>query len=431
MSRRFEAPVTPHGILAMVLATTFLAEGILRGELVATLIGFSLAILLVAAFMTVLLARSRWQGFSAGIEKTGDETYRIFPLAAPTIGTRKTNVTRVLFSLSLLRENGNSKNRIDFPLPEGYSAHKPKLPPRGRYAIDSAVCVVSDFAALFSLKTAPVHDLSGSFFTVPPRHLPVTPLEIPASAVSSVGGASSYLRSEELYEVRQYRAGDDPRKINWKVFAHSGDIAIREGELLPPPSSEYAVIFWAPGKEPPRPAQSERFGSMPKLVTRSEILAFETLVSRALSACLDALERGKTLRFPQNGNIVARSDDSNARDLILDALSRPTVRASRAILPEGSIAQNETILCFTLPHRPGKSGNSPDLSSYEAFRDRVIFYVGPEGYPRAKDDSRNKITNPFFENPEEREAREPHVASSDVNRFIARLKRSGYRARTV
>lgn len=63
-----------------------------------------------------------------------------------------------------------------------------------------------------------------------------------------IGGSSRreelvYQKTEDLTEHRPYTPGDDPRRINWKLFGHSGDLFVRQEELEPPPVSEYTLIL--------------------------------------------------------------------------------------------------------------------------------------------------------------------------------------------
>jgi uncharacterized protein (DUF58 family) len=51
------------------------------------------------------------------------------------------------------------------------------------------------------------------------------------------------IRSEELLEVRKYYPGDDARRINWKMFATSGELFMRIGEEIPPPTGEITLIL--------------------------------------------------------------------------------------------------------------------------------------------------------------------------------------------
>lgn len=50
-------------------------------------------------------------------------------------------------------------------------------------------------------------------------------------------------RSEELLEVRKYYPGDDARRLNWKVFAHSRELFLRVGEETPPPESRLLFVL--------------------------------------------------------------------------------------------------------------------------------------------------------------------------------------------
>jgi hypothetical protein len=51
------------------------------------------------------------------------------------------------------------------------------------------------------------------------------------------------LRTDNLIEHRPYMPGDDPRRINWKLFGHAGDLFVREGEREPPPHSQLLILI--------------------------------------------------------------------------------------------------------------------------------------------------------------------------------------------
>ncbi len=51
------------------------------------------------------------------------------------------------------------------------------------------------------------------------------------------------IRTDELLEVRKYYPGDDARRINWKMFAASGELFLRIGEEVPPPTGEVAIVL--------------------------------------------------------------------------------------------------------------------------------------------------------------------------------------------
>jgi len=70
--------------------------------------------------------------------------------------------------------------------------------------------------------------------------------------ISAVRKAAT--RSDELLEVRKYYPGDDIRRVNWKMFAHLGELYLRIGEEVPPPSAAVliAVDTAVPAKLQPR-----------------------------------------------------------------------------------------------------------------------------------------------------------------------------------
>lgn len=49
--------------------------------------------------------------------------------------------------------------------------------------------------------------------------------------------------STDFFENRKYFPGDDPRKINWKILAHTGELQIREVEKIPPKIGEISLVF--------------------------------------------------------------------------------------------------------------------------------------------------------------------------------------------
>ena len=59
---------------------------------------------------------------------------------------------------------------------------------------------------------------------------------------SSLTPELSLQRSDILIDHRPYTPGDDPRRINWKLYGHGGNLFVREGEREPPPHSALAVL---------------------------------------------------------------------------------------------------------------------------------------------------------------------------------------------
>jgi hypothetical protein len=52
----------------------------------------------------------------------------------------------------------------------------------------------------------------------------------------------SFQRTDNLVDHRPYVPGDDPRRINWKLYGHSSELLVREGEREPPPHSNITIV---------------------------------------------------------------------------------------------------------------------------------------------------------------------------------------------
>jgi hypothetical protein len=55
--------------------------------------------------------------------------------------------------------------------------------------------------------------------------------------------SSVFERTDNLVEHRPYVPGDDPRRINWKLYGHGGGLFIREGEREPPHHSNIIILI--------------------------------------------------------------------------------------------------------------------------------------------------------------------------------------------
>ncbi len=112
---------------------------------------------------------------------------------------------------------------------------------RGTYTGPTGYLVFED---LFGLARS-THSLAGR------RELRVYP-EVPGGErvppASELDGESMRRHnrrraSDDLIESRPYVAGDDPRRLNWKLYAHLGELLVRIGEHTPPPHGSVAVFL--------------------------------------------------------------------------------------------------------------------------------------------------------------------------------------------
>ncbi|MDR1317657.1 MAG: DUF58 domain-containing protein [Spirochaetales bacterium] len=76
---------------------------------------------------------------------------------------------------------------------------------------------------------------------------PVVSRETPVDIKNTGGGErtvkNARVSSDDLIEQRQYVPGDDPRRINWKLYGHSEELFVREGEKWGEPLSEIIIVI--------------------------------------------------------------------------------------------------------------------------------------------------------------------------------------------
>jgi uncharacterized protein (DUF58 family) len=74
--------------------------------------------------------------------------------------------------------------------------------------------------------------------------LPAPAAEFPFPAVPAGGNdrrpEPRFLRTDNLVDHRPYIPGDDPRRINWKLYGHAGDLFVRKGE--PEPHAQLGIL---------------------------------------------------------------------------------------------------------------------------------------------------------------------------------------------
>lgn len=80
------------------------------------------------------------------------------------------------------------------------------------------------------MKALALHELAETL-VVMPRTYPVAPLSLPGSRRLQPGGIAFAGRigdAEEFVSLRDYRAGDTPRRIHWKAWARTGRPVVKE-----------------------------------------------------------------------------------------------------------------------------------------------------------------------------------------------------------
>jgi hypothetical protein len=104
-----------------------------------------------------------------------------------------------------------------------------------------------------------------------------------------------FQRTDNLTDHRPYMPGDDPRRINWKLYGHAGDLFIREGEPEPPPHSKLVILVDTEFDPALYTLETARYG-------------IDLLCENALAIAVEYSERGMAMSVGYTGGILLAGD---------------------------------------------------------------------------------------------------------------------------
>lgn len=419
-------PISIFGMAFLIIGALLTLLGFSRGELAATISGITLLLYAFLALICVTVTRLFWRRMLISAEWSGLEYITLHP--APSVNhprfflfllfcdirfyvryaTKPENTDGASFLLSVPVTRKEIKQRV---LP----------PPRGVYRGDTPLLLISDLAGIFCLAIPqPDTRTAGTLVSHPVSESCTLPI-LPPGRSGQYAGKSTFKRSEELYETRPYLPGDDPRKINWKIFAHTGELSIREGELLPPPSSEYVIIV---NPFLPETARGDNRGAAK--------LRFEALVRRAAQIALYLSEKKRIVTImteTENGaceRVCVAPGEGNSRDAILGALAscrvhqEDTVQALMAAATSGK--PETTYLFFMMPEQ-----NVPSISR----QSNVLFLLGPVFDPLPPLSLRDKVACALFLDGHPREALNTRAYQARYAEALFMLKKGALDAQGI
>lgn len=358
--------VTAQGIVYMCGGLLFLGSGLFHGELLSTICGFTLLAYSCFALFHVCITwlfwkkcvfKLDWQNLNTfSVSVCSEHLFSLIPILA---------ITRFSTLYSTAPNTTSDKSwTITLPITSQKNSCVATLPSRGVYQAKSAQLMIKDIAGFFCISIKRSYMELPDVFTVMPVPEDVIFPEIPYSVSSIHKGKSTFKRSDDYYEVRPYTPGDDPRKINWKVFAHTGEMSIRQGELLPPPSMDYYFVINS---------------YVPVFPNMQQQLWFDVLINRAASVAIKMLNEKKSIVLVSINNegtvfkFRISPTETNCNDVLLNCFASPQLQC--AFIPGDKlfvdIPQAAPILFCTLPD------STPDLIALCSKKEKLFIYIGP------------------------------------------------------
>jgi hypothetical protein len=229
--------------------------GILKFEIGLTLIGGVLAILFtytaIAMFFSIqyITKNSQFSCSIQPVEARSSESITI-QIQADVPHPIIQKLPGIIFRYEVFLSTNDEKHiHIVHPLFHAITStllpHKdvhPEVHPRGAYYGKQDYLAIYDCSGLFRY-TIPLPIYDQARLIVFPEPAPFYPVSEHHAGGVVTREDKTYTRTEDLIEHRSYTPGDDFRRINWKLFGHSGDLFIRQGELEPPPQAEFSIIL--------------------------------------------------------------------------------------------------------------------------------------------------------------------------------------------
>jgi uncharacterized protein (DUF58 family) len=327
-----------------IIALLALAAGSLRKELVLTLMNSVFLAVLGYCFLgalilaglhkkksRVLSVRMAARNIRAGsrgellLTRNGSGEGRFFRLPGILLryelrlDTRDGRGIRFVFDPDLL-----TGDQRFFPVPE-----------RGAYYGSHDGFIITDCLGFFRVFLPIPQDGSPRLLALP------APAEEPLPVYIQSGGSAQrktphFQRTDDLTDHRPYIPGDDPRRINWKLYGHGGDLFVREGENQPPPHSRLVILV---------DTQTD-----PRLFTpETARLGVDLLCENALALALEYQDRGMEIEAAYTGGSIRGGGAAELAELLAYPAALPL--SGKEDLPEVS---GRGVLILSLPRDSGE-----------------------------------------------------------------------------
>lgn len=245
----------PQKLCVFVLILTIIAlfAGRLRAEIALSLMGTVFLVTLGYCFlMTLFLGLvNRKKAAAASVRiltrqiRAGEQAELAFALNAPYEGRRFIHLPGILVRYEL-RVTTKDRRRVRYMFDPDFLTNKVNtfpVPERGAYYSndgDTDRIILFDALGFFQLGLQVQVDTGCRLLAIP-KLAELLPIQT-RSGGEEQRNAPRFLRTDKLIDHRPYIPGDDPRRINWKLYGHIGDLFIREGEPEPPPHSQLLIL---------------------------------------------------------------------------------------------------------------------------------------------------------------------------------------------
>lgn len=371
--------LTPAGIVYNLTATGLLFLGIIRGEIVSGLCGLLILSCSVFSLLCCIICIPLWKKARITITEQYAQACTVYS-EIPSSFFRKLCGVKLQITYHCANRGGTRSNlQVPLSLTAREKTYALPVPGRGVYIPESVFLEIHDFAGFFCFRLeAPGKSSIETIVSPAEPEDYIIPAETGGSFSRSFGN-STFERSEDLHETRVYFPGDDPRKINWKVFAHSGTLSILEGELLPPPAAELFCFFNTQADFSPGLSEHREFS---ELVNRTAAFLHTQLSIRKRICLLIQDKHGEPVA------VTISHTDHNFTQKLFETLALPQLSIETPAIErfQRFIPARATVLVFSLPSK----------RDVPVFIQKTIYFCGPYKEAVKKPSVKQKLTELVF-----------------------------------
>lgn len=241
---------TVSGTIYIIFSILLLTGAAIRGELFAIVCGVCLCLYVVLSLILVSVSVLLWKKTNLLVELKNENICilpsrarkgkKLFPIVLPGV--------LVFYGFEFLSDLKNKKSRslkfnirlkrtvANFPLPKEE---------RGRFFLKKEYIEISDLAGFFSFRLLKKEKSIPQLF-IYPMLTEIKSFALPEILNETSAHTINLKRTDELYDSRPYFPGDDIRKINWKLYAHTQELSIKQGDFVPPPKIFFTIYVESP-----------------------------------------------------------------------------------------------------------------------------------------------------------------------------------------
>jgi uncharacterized protein (DUF58 family) len=342
----------PRTLGTFVMIITFLAftAGSLRNELVLILVGAVFFVILAYSFVAILFLSWLHQKKSctASVQIltkqvcVGNQGAFTFTLGTVQHTKRKKKFFRlpgilIRYEMHLHTKDGRHIYHLfdpDFLQKEDTFF---RVPERGAYYTHYDELAIFDLSGFFRLSFSIPQDTSPRLLATPNVIEETIPVTI-RSGGTAHRREPRFLRTDNLTDHRPYIPGDDPRRINWKLYGHLGDLFVRDGEPEPPPHSRLLIMV---------DTQTDSSLYTPEAGRRG----VDLLCEHALALAIEYAHQGMDIRIGYTGGEITHGTQGE----LAAALAYPAALPLSAEKELPYSSEEQGVLILALPRATAKT----------------------------------------------------------------------------